>query len=333
MKFHCSDLRRSCWQPVHPARHLSIVALAIVLLLISSTAFAIPADELLNSLRPTADVNDYAKVLTPSEKTDLENQCRQLREKNGAELSVVIIKSLEGGQIDDTAVKLFERWKIGKRGKDNGVLVLVAIEDRRARIEVGYGLEPVLPDILAGQILREDLFPAFRQQQYAAGLKSTISRIVSIIERNEPAQVQPQGKQAPPEGNLVLLLFLLVLALPPAYAAGQLLKFGDANRALAQLPMPGISVLLTFLFGLPLLATLIVAGGSLISGFFGLVSGSTTGESGGRRSRQTDGPWAGSPWIGPSTGWGGGGFSGGGGGSWGGFGGGSSGGGGASGGW
>src|SRR5207247_10289359 len=95
--------------------------------------------------------------------------------------------SLEGGQIDDFAVKLFARWGIGEKDKKTGVLRLVGMQDRKARIEVGYGLEPILPDALAGRILDEQLFPAFKQQRYADGLTAAVNRIVEIAERNEPA--------------------------------------------------------------------------------------------------------------------------------------------------
>src|SRR4051794_21657618 len=74
--------------------------------------FGIPADELLSSLRPNADVNDFAGVLSPNERENLEASCRQLRERTGAQLAVVTLKSLKGGQVDDFAVKLFKRWGI-----------------------------------------------------------------------------------------------------------------------------------------------------------------------------------------------------------------------------
>jgi uncharacterized protein len=85
----------------------------------------------------------------------------ELRRKTGAQFAVVTLKSLEGGQIDDFANKLFKKWGVGEKGKNNGIMLLVAMQDRKARIEVGYGLEPILPDALAGRVLDEQLFPAF----------------------------------------------------------------------------------------------------------------------------------------------------------------------------
>src|SRR3954454_18132684 len=134
----------------------ALLSAALVLLDSGSSAQEeLPTDRLLRSLRPTADVNDFAGILTPAEKDSLEDRCRQLRGKTGAQLAVVTLKSLEGGQIDDFAVKLFKQWGIGQKDKKNGILLLVAIKDRKARIEVGYALEPILPDALAGRILNE----------------------------------------------------------------------------------------------------------------------------------------------------------------------------------
>ncbi len=323
-------------KPLRSWRPVTIASFLFACLFVGTDSFAIPTDELLRSLRPTADVNDFAGILTAEQKNALEEKCRQVRQQTGAELAVVVVKSLEGGQVDDFAVKLFEHWKIGKAGKDNGVLLLVAIQDRKARIEVGYGLEPILPDILAGQILREQLFPEFRQQKYFEGLSATVNRIAEIIQRNEPAHVakQPPAQHFSPGGILIFCFFLFVLSVPPAYAAGNLLRFGDVPRAISQLPGPGIALLLSLLLGSPFIATIGVIISSLIAGVFGFASDQSGGNSRGRRYRRSSPGWFGGPFSsGGGTTWGGGGFSGGAGGSWGGFGGGRSGGGGASGGW
>src|SRR5262245_42837323 len=98
-------------------------ALALTLgLLLATNAAAqreIPSDRLLKSLRPTADVNDFAGILTEAQGAALEARSKELREKTGAELAVVTLKSLEGGQIDDFTVKLFKQWGVGQKGKDN----------------------------------------------------------------------------------------------------------------------------------------------------------------------------------------------------------------------
>ncbi|MCA9054867.1 MAG: TPM domain-containing protein, partial [Planctomycetaceae bacterium] len=153
----------------------AVLALAIVFG-VTGSADAAAGDELLARLQPTADINDFAELLSPADEETLENRCRQLREKTGAQLAVVVLKSLEGGQIDDFGEKLFRKWGIGQADRNNGVLLLVAIKDRKARIEVGYDLEPVLPDALAGRILNEQLFPQFKAGRYFAGLQSAVNR-------------------------------------------------------------------------------------------------------------------------------------------------------------
>ena len=161
----------------------------------------IPADALLQRLEPRGHVNDWAGLLDDAGRSTMEAQLVQLRQQTGAEVAVVTLPSLEGGQIDDFAVKLFEKWGLGREGKDDGLLLLVAFEDRKARIEVGYALEAILPDALAGRILDELLFPAFQRGQYAEGLNRAVQRIAGLIQDNEPAPAE--AAQAVPRPPLV----------------------------------------------------------------------------------------------------------------------------------
>jgi len=111
-------------------RRLNLAALLACLALAAAQAQEeLPTDRLLRTLQPTADVNDFAGILTPTQRDALEERCKSLREKAGAQLAVVTLKSLEGGQVDDFAVKLFKRWGIGDKEKKNGILLLVAIQD------------------------------------------------------------------------------------------------------------------------------------------------------------------------------------------------------------
>ncbi len=302
----------------------------------------LPTDRLLRSLQASADVNDFAGVLKPAERDALEQRCKELREKTGAQLAVVTLKSLEGGQVDDFAVKLFQRWGIGDKEKKNGILLLVAIQDHKARIEVGYGLEPILPDALAGRILEQNLVPAFRQQRYNDGLTAVVNRIIEIVERNEPAPANVGPR------NIEINPFLVGLAFPALFVAIGSFALGASLRTLrgCQAPMLLPFIGIPFMIGwalafpwAPMLHTLL----GIVFGYLGWL----TGRGGGRKRRswnQGPGAWGwppGGDWS--SGGWSGGGWSGGdwsGGGSfsggsssWGGFGGGSSGGGGASVGW
>lgn len=297
----------------------------------ASVGAAIPADELLQSLRPSADVNDFAGILTPPERESLEQRCRELREKTGAQLSVVILDSLRGGEINDFTVKLFERWGVGQAGKDNGVMLLVALQERKARIEVGYGLEPILTDALAGRILDQQLFPAFRQQQYAAGLRAAVDHLIEILVRNEPA---PAVLPPPPmqwDEAFCLLLFLIPFSAIPAFLLGLGVRHKQFGILLPGLVFLGFTLFFTVMARFPWWGYVLLLPGNLAAALFGYHAQLLAMPSGRGRRRSPPGGWmwGGSSWGGGAS-WGGGGFSGG---SWGGFGGGRSGGGGASGGW
>jgi uncharacterized protein len=316
-----------------------LACLSVVLLTAPSARAQreLPTDRLLKSLEPTADVNDFADILTPAEENALEDRCRALREKTGAQLAVVTLKSLQGGQIDDFSVKLFKRWGVGRKDERDGVLLLVAIEDRKARIEVGYGLEPILPDALAGRILTEQLFPAFKQEKYAQGLQAAVERIISIVEKNEPAKVNQQ-RPAGEAGPWVIVGFLALFVAVGAFMLGATI----AKSEFRVVPFAALFIVFPILIGLclafPLAPIVHIPLGFLLTWFgYHAMQDHHRGPRGRRRARSWDwGPgtstWNWGPSV-SSSGWSGGGFSSGGGSSWGGFSGGSSGGGGASGGW
>lgn len=166
-----------------------LLALAVAWIIGTVAAFGDSSDALLGRLHPQGYVNDFAGVLNPSERSSLENFLHDLEQKTGSEVAVVTVQSLEGGQIDDFTNRLFERWKIGKKGKDNGVLILAAIQDRKARIEVGYGLGSVIPDAAAGRILREQMFPQFKQGRYGAGLMLAVQAVANAVARHSGVEL------------------------------------------------------------------------------------------------------------------------------------------------
>lgn len=160
---------------------------------------------------------DYAGVINPQDAQAMEALLRQTEIATENEIKVVTLRSLEGGDINEFANKLFERWGIGKKGKDNGVLLLAAIEDRRVRIEVGYGLEPVLTDARAGRILDEQVLPLFRQGDYSTGLRRGVEAIVRMLSGNGEVAEMPARPAAPPRetplpGLVQLLMLILFLA-------------------------------------------------------------------------------------------------------------------------
>jgi uncharacterized protein len=133
-------------------------------------------------------VNDFAGVLDESAETYLEGYLSTLERDTSAEVAVVTVGSLDGLSVEEYASRLFAAWGIGQRDRDNGVLLLVAPEDRVVRIEVGYGLEGTLPDGLAGEIIRRDILPEFRAGNIPRGIGRGLDRIARIV-RGETAAV------------------------------------------------------------------------------------------------------------------------------------------------
>jgi uncharacterized protein len=139
--------------------------------------------------KPVGFVNDYSQTLTQTEKQNLESKIAQFKKDSSNEISVVIIKSLGGDTIENFAVKLFEDWGIGEKGKDNGVLIFVAKDDREMRIEVGYGLEGALTDAQSSWIINQIMTPAFKNNNFYGGLDGAVGKILSILEVSGPSNI------------------------------------------------------------------------------------------------------------------------------------------------
>lgn len=197
----------------------SIRNAAIVLfLLVSGPSWAnAQTDQLLNSLEPAGYVNDFAGVMA-GQAGAVEALLAELDQKTGAQVVIVTLPNLDGGQIDDFANRLFERWGIGSAGEDNGILIITAIEDRQYRVEVGYGLEPIIPDARAGRIMDEVAVPAFQAGDFGAGLTGSAAAIATIIADDAGIELtgaiavpQTQSGGRSPFGGLLRFLVLLFL--------------------------------------------------------------------------------------------------------------------------
>ncbi len=129
-------------------------------------------------------VNDFAGILDAGTKEQLERFVHDTEQQTSAEIAVATVASLDDMTVEEYANRLFREWGIGKKGKDNGVLVLIAPFDRKVRIEVGYGLEPILPDGLAGEIIRTDFLPEFKNGQYPAGILRGTRHVAEVVQRN-----------------------------------------------------------------------------------------------------------------------------------------------------
>lgn len=264
----------------------------------------------------TGYVNDYANLLNPATRSRLEKTLADFDRTDSTQIAVLTVNSLEGEPIDTYSIHVVDAWKIGQKGKDNGVLLLIAKKERKIRIEVGYGLEGRLTDLLSGRIIDLIITPAFRQGKFNQGIVDGVTAIIGAVKgeftNTTPVrQVRHQGKSSPFFSYLIFALFFLTF-------------LGNLSRRLGVVGGTLLFPLLYFAgpasFSFLMLLVLAMFGGG--AGLLLPILFSTSGRS---RTYYGGGYWGGG--LG-----GGGGFSGGGGG-FGGFGGGGFGGGGASGGW
>jgi uncharacterized protein len=266
----------------------------------------------------TARVTDETNTLSPAERQALEAKLAGWEQSSGNQLVVLIVASTKPEPIESYSIRVADAWKIGRKGQDNGAIFVVAKDDHRMRIEVGYGLEGVLTDLTSQRIIDETVAPLFRQNKFAEGINAGVDRIIAVVGSGAPLPAKaatPRARQPFDFGTLLIFLFVGV---------------------------PIVGGILSRIFGRMLGSTI---GGGVVGAAAWLIAGSviigigaglvallimllfSAGGGIGRR---------GGMWI-PTGGWGGGGLGGGGfgGGGGGGFsgGGGSFGGGGASGGW
>jgi len=134
----------------------------------------------------TGRVVDRAAILSPDEEASLTRKLEAIENETSVQFVIATIPSLEGEPIEDYSIRLAERWKIGQAGLDNGAIILVVPSERRIRIEVGYGLEAVIPDGLAGRIIRERIAPAFAQGNYYQGLLAGVEGLELAARREYP---------------------------------------------------------------------------------------------------------------------------------------------------
>lgn len=163
-------------------------------------------------------VNDYANLLSPGQKQNIETKLAQFEQQTGNQVAVLTIGSLDGEDIADYANRVGRAWALGQKGKDDGALLLVAQQDRKMRIEVGYGLEGVLPDLRTSIIQNEVIIPYFKRGDFGGGIEAGVDAILSTIQGKdvEPAPVQdPAGGRGRGGGDWPGFLIFGLFALGP----------------------------------------------------------------------------------------------------------------------
>lgn len=156
-------------------------------------------------------VNDYTdSTLTIEQKKKLEAKLKAFEESSSNQVVVLIVTSLGDEDIKDFSMKVAESWKIGQKGKDNGVILVFSIQDRRGRIEVGYGLEPVLTDAVCSWITKKEVRPLFKEKKYYEGINVAIDKIILSTTGEYQKDIAPAMEQEKKHNNA--LIFLTILA-------------------------------------------------------------------------------------------------------------------------
>ena len=267
----------------------------------------------------SARVTDLTSTLSAAERASLESKLAAFEQATGAQMAVLLVPTTLPEPVEAYAIRVADAWKIGRKGRDDGVLLVVAKDDRRLRLEVGYGLEGAIPDAVAKRIVAEDVAPRFREGRYADGIDAAADRVIAIVGKGEAPP--PQRASRGPRGLSLETIALLALVVVPA--VGGILKtiFGKLGGATVG---AGIAGGITWL----VLGSLALAIGAAVIAWIAILLIGGVGGVGGASGRRGGGVW-----LPGGGGWGGGGMGGGsGGGGWSG-GGGGFGGGGASGGW
>jgi uncharacterized protein len=187
-----------------------------LLFLVGAAAFAEKTDQ----LKPQGYVNDFAGVLNASAKAQLTALCTEVDQKAHAQIAVVTVKSLEGQPVEDYAVDLATKWGIGPKQADRGILILLAVNDRKYWTSVGYGLEPILPDGKVGGFGREAV-PLLREGDYSGAVLLVTRRVADVIAADEGVTLSGSAplpaRRAPPQdtgwsiGQILLLLFIIFI--------------------------------------------------------------------------------------------------------------------------
>ncbi len=185
---------------------------------------AIPAQAKDSFPRPTGVVNDFAGVIPADKKAQMENLGREVHEKTGTAVVVAVMPTFGDDEVNDYVNRLYSSWGIGKKGENKGVLLFVAVKERKMRIETGYGVEGILPDGLVGEIRDKYMIPFFRKGDYGQGLLNGMTAIASVIAKDagvtltgnpavEKPRTQKKGSRGINPWTIVIVVVVLVFLL------------------------------------------------------------------------------------------------------------------------
>lgn len=186
------------------SRRLLALLLLAALARVAAAALPIPPP-------PDHRINDFAGALPTGERERLEDKLRSWERESSNQIVVAIFRSLEGDNLEDYSIRLAQAWRIGQKGLDNGVIFLVFVDDRKMRLEVGYGLEPKLTDALSSQILRQVVAPRFREGKIGEGIAAGLDAIEQVVAGTYKAAPTGQAGRGRSGGWFPLVLLVIVV--------------------------------------------------------------------------------------------------------------------------
>lgn len=291
--------------------HARLAALAAGLLLALAAALA-GAQDLAAVPKPERRVTDLTGTLTPDQIAQLDAKLAAFERTKGSQIAVLMLATTKPESIEQYSIRVADAWKVGRAKVDDGLILVVAKDDRRLRIEVGYGLEGVVPDAVASRVIREIIGPRFQAGDYYGGIAAGTDRLIRLVEGEPlPPPANPRGA---PQGEALESYFVVLLVFT-IIVGGLLTRV--LGRFLGAAATGGAAGFLALAIAGTLLAAI---GAGVLAFFFSLALGGGGGVvTRGRRGGHWGGPsggWGGGTWSGGGGGggWSGGGWSGGGGG-------------------
>jgi len=170
---------------------------------------------------PPKLVNDFAGVMSSSQTNTLEQKLVAFNDSNSTQIAIVIIKSVEGYDISDYAFKLGEKWGIGQKGKDNGILILVAPNDRKAFIATGYGAEEYVTDAMSRRIIEQKFKPSFKNNNYYEGLEAGTKDIIDLLTGKFKAETQQQRGKGKGSFLTIIIIVVFIILLMKIFGGGK----------------------------------------------------------------------------------------------------------------
>src|SRR5450755_3889278 len=285
-----------------------LAAAAAVAAAMVSVAGAVTWDANKDGLRPipalTSHVTDITNTLSTSERQALDAKLSAWESRTTNQLAVLVVPTTTPETIDDYGIRVADAWKIGQKGEDNGAIFIVAKDDKRMRIEVGYGFEGVLTDVTSRRIIGEDVAPLFSQGKFAAGIDAGVDRIIAVVTDGNP--LPPPGKtarKAARSGNVDFgTLFIILLVAVPLVGGilrsilgnlgGSIVGGGVAGAAVwfiaGSLLIAGIAGVVAFI----IILFSVLSGGRGGGGWGGMGGGGVGGGGGGFGGGGASGGWS-----------------------------------------